>query len=195
MELIFASSNAHKVEEIQAMAGDKYHILSLKDIGYTDEIPETGETLKENAILKAETLYKAINKPCFADDSGLEVVALDGAPGVYSARYAGEHGNHAKNIAKLLENLMNIENRAAQFATVIAFHTGNEIITFEGAIKGHINHTPTGNAGFGYDPVFIPEEHTMTFAEMDSEAKNSISHRKKAFEKMINYLNTNNLYK
>jgi XTP/dITP diphosphohydrolase len=188
MELIFATNNPNKVTEIQQKLNERYIIKSLKDIGFDDDIPEDFETLKENAEVKADTIYKITGKNCFADDTGLEVDALNGEPGVYSARYAGKHGDAKANMKKLLQNLDGVENRAARFKTVIYLILNGEKFFFEGIAEGEITKEESGGEGFGYDPIFKPKSYNITFAEMPLTEKNKISHRAKAFEKMLNYL-------
>lgn len=163
-------------------------LLSSADIGFTEEVDETGDTFEENAELKAEALYNFSGKPCFADDSGLEVKALKKQPGVKSARYAGEPVNHQKNTELLLRNLDGKKDRSARFVTLICLKTADKTLFFEGEVKGSIATEPRGTNGFGYDPVFIPEGETRTFAEMSSEEKNAISHRKNAVNKLLDFL-------
>ncbi len=189
MQLIFASNNAHKLEEVKAiLAPSHVTIKSLNDIGFYEEIEETGLTFRENAALKVNAIYKATELNCFADDSGLEVEALNNQPGVFSARYAGEHGNHEANNQKLLEELEGKPNRKACFKTVIALLIDGNIHYFEGRVDGVIAEKLSGNKGFGYDPLFIPDGYDRTFADMPAEIKNSISHRKRALEAMLDYL-------
>ncbi len=187
-EIVFATNNAHKLDEIRAIVGDKYKILSLKDIGCDADIPETALTLEGNAEIKARYVKDHFGYDCFADDTGLEVDALDGAPGVYSARYAGEEHDSLKNMNLLLKNMESKTNRKARFRTVIAFIKDEELILLDGIVEGKITATPRGNSGFGYDPVFMPDGYDVTFAEMDSAEKNKISHRGRATEKLIKYL-------
>ncbi|MEA5457983.1 non-canonical purine NTP diphosphatase [Arcicella sp. LKC2W] len=186
--LCFATNNAHKLEEIQAILGGTFHLLSLKDINCNEELPETGNTLEANSLQKAQYLYDHYQVNCFADDSGLEVNALNGEPGVYSARYAGEQRSHSDNINFLLKNLSGKSDRSAQFRTVITLIQNGEICQFEGVIKGQIIEDLRGTDGFGYDPVFKPEGFERTFAEMSLEEKGKISHRAKAFEKLVDFL-------
>lgn len=186
--LCFATNNAHKLEEIQAILGESFDLLSLKDINCNEELPETGDTLEANSLQKAQYLYDHYQVNCFADDSGLEVNALGGEPGVYSARYAGEQRSHPDNINLLLKNLSGKSDRSAQFRTVITLIQNGEISQFEGAIKGQIIEDLRGTDGFGYDPIFMPEGSERTFAEMSLEEKGKISHRAKAFEKLVDYL-------
>lgn len=187
--LIFATHNANKAKEIKQLLPHGYTLESLDDIGLHDDIPETGTTLEENALIKARYVYQKTGKACFADDTGLEVDSLDGAPGVYSARYAGEKATYQDNVIKLLEALGSETNRDAQFRTVIAHinEDGNEEL-FDGIAEGTITAAQLGEEGFGYDPIFLPKGHNQTFAEMDSASKNAISHRGRAFEKFIQAL-------
>jgi len=187
MELIFASHNENKVNEIRQMLPNFVQLLSLNDIDFHDEIEETGSTLEENARIKAETIFKMTGKPVFADDSGLFVEALGGAPGVYSARYAGT-GNSLDNIMRLLAELGESENRTAYFMTVFCIINQNGIFYLDGKAEGSITKQPKGSGGFGYDPVFIPDGFAKTFAEMMPEEKNQISHRYKAVQKLINFV-------
>lgn len=190
MELVFASSNQNKVSEIQKILGSKIKLLSLNDIKCDEEIEETGKTFQENALIKARYIFKNYSKNCFADDSGLEVEALNNEPGVYSARYAGEPKNDDKNTQKLLRELASKTNRNACFKTVIALIIDGKEQFFEGKINGQIASEPAGNGGFGYDPVFIPEGYDKTFAQMTLEEKNTISHRAIATKKLVQYLAT-----
>jgi len=188
MKLVFATANRHKLEEVRAMLPVNLHIISLFDIGFTDDIPETESTLEGNALLKVRYIYERYGIPCFADDSGLEVEALNGAPGVYSARYAGVEGSsevRAKaNITKLLHELSGKTNRNARFRTVIAYiDAHNNPHLFEGVVNGNIIGESTGNEGFGYDPIFMPDGYDITFAQMPLSKKNLISHRARAFRK------------
>jgi XTP/dITP diphosphohydrolase len=189
-KLVFATNNAHKLEEIRAILGEKVEILSLKDIHCDTDIPETADTLEGNAALKAEFIYKHYGLDCFADDTGLEVEALGGAPGVYSARYAGGEGHDSEaNMKKLLKELSGETNRKAQFRTAICLIEGGEEHLFEGVVKGEIIEEKRGNSGFGYDPVFVPEGFSQTFAELGAEIKNQISHRARAVQCLCEYLN------
>jgi len=189
MPLIFASNNHHKIDEVKAiLAPTGIEINGLIEIGFSKDIEETGSTFHENAAIKAKAIFEETGLDCFADDSGLEVEALKGAPGVYSARYAGQHGNHKANNLKLLEALQSQTNRKACFKTVIALIVKGELHYFEGRVDGHITESILGQKGFGYDPVFIPNGYNKTFAEMPQETKNSISHRKRALEAMLSYL-------
>ena len=181
--LVFATNNGHKLEEIRAILGNTVEILSLKDIGCHEDIPETAATLEGNAAQKAEFIYKRYGLDCFADDTGLEVEALGGAPGVYSARYAGGEGHDSEaNMRKLLAELAGKDDRKAQFRTVICLIEAGEKHLFEGVVKGKIIEEKRGGSGFGYDPVFVPEGYAETFAEMGNEEKNKISHRARAVQ-------------
>lgn len=189
MKICFATHNANKLAEIQKLAPANVELVSLSDLGLNEDIPETGETLEENSALKAQYVYQKLGIACFADDTGLEVKALNGAPGVYSARYAGEQKDTEANIDLLLKNLSDKPNREAAFKTVITYinQHGKEI-QFVGTAEGVIISERTGKGGFGYDPVFVPADHNRTFAQMSSHEKNAISHRGRAFEKFISYL-------
>ena len=187
-KLCFATNNAHKLEEIQAILGDSFELLSLKDINCTKELPETGNTLEANSLQKAQYLYDHYQVNCFADDSGLEVHALGGEPGVDSAHYAGPQRSHSDNINLLLKNLTDETDRSAQFRTVITLIQNGKVSQFEGSIKGQIISELRGSEGFGYDPIFIPEGYTTTFAEMSLAEKGKISHRAKAFGKLVAFL-------
>ena len=191
MKLVFATNNKHKLEEIRAILGDKIELLSLNDINCHDDIPETADTLQGNALIKARYIYDKFGMNCFADDTGLEVDSLGGEPGVYSARYAGEECDPKANMNKLLDNLTEKTDRNAQFRTVIALIIDGEEKLFEGNVKGIISNEKMGDAGFGYDPIFIPEGFSESFAQMSSEMKNSISHRYRATEKLCKYLKEN----
>lgn len=191
-KLVFATNNAHKLEEIRAILGDKMEILSLADIKCHADIPETANTLEGNAHLKSEYVYNHYGLDCFADDTGLEVEALEGAPGVYSARYAGDGHDSQANMQKLLKEMEEKNNRKAQFRTVISLIEKGEEKLFEGIVRGEITREKRGNSGFGYDPVFQPEGFDETFAELGSEIKNKISHRAKAVEALCNYLSQKN---
>lgn len=189
-KIVFASQNAHKLEEIRHMCVHLFEIVTPFDLGITEEIPETGNTFHENAQMKAEYLSKRTSLDCFADDSGLEVTALNGAPGIYSARYAGENKDPEANMNLLLKELSTHTDRSARFVTVIAYVSGNEYHFFEGEIKGEIIDEKRGEKGFGYDPIFVPEGHTRTFAQMTPEEKNSMSHRKMALQSLLVYLSS-----
>ncbi len=188
MELIFATHNQNKVEEITAILPPVIEIKSLRDINFKNEISETSETLQGNALIKARTIFNQFKRNCFADDTGLEVEVLNGDPGVLSARYAGNQNIAIDNIKKLLRKLKNHDNRKAQFRTVIALIYDRNEYFFEGIIKGKIIREAKGNNGFGYDPIFQPENYILSFAQLDKEEKNKISHRAKAFRKLINFL-------
>lgn len=187
-QLIFATNNKHKVEELNFAIGDKIKIISLKDAGIEIDIPEPFETLQENASEKSRTIHQLTGENCFSEDTGLEVFALNGEPGVKSARYAGENKSFEKNIEKLLSNLDGNKKREAQFRTVISLILDDKEYFFEGICNGEIISEKRGENGFGYDPVFIPEGSDRTFAEMKSDEKNIYSHRKKAGDKLITFL-------
>lgn len=188
MKLVFATNNKHKLQEVRDIIGSGVEILSLADINCNDDIPETAETLDGNALIKARYIYEKYNVNCFADDTGLEVDALDGAPGIYSARYAGDGHDSEANMRKLLENLTGKNNRDAQFRTVIALIIDGEEKLFNGIVKGRITEEKRGDSGFGYDPIFVPEGYSESFAQMDSSTKNSISHRYRATKQLSDYL-------
>ena len=188
MELVFATQNPNKAREIQQLLPAGIKVTSLAELGFTGDIEETGTTLRENALLKARFVHEKFGVNCFADDTGLEVDALDGAPGVYSARYAGKEQDAGKNMEKLLHELGGKENRNAAFKTVIALILDGKEYLFEGVVRGEITRTKMGSGGFGYDPVFRPEGHRETFAEMSPEAKNAISHRAQAVNKLVDFL-------
>ena len=190
MKLVFATNNLHKLKEVQEMLSNSMEVLSLKDIGCFEDIEETEITLEGNAKLKADYITKKYGFDCFADDTGLEVEALDGKPGVYSARYAGEHGNAEKNMEKLLFELKNKLSRKAKFRTIIALNITNKQYLFEGICDGEILNEKTGAKGFGYDPIFKPSNASCSFAEMNSEEKNIISHRGIAIQKLVQFLNS-----
>lgn len=188
MKLIFATSNSHKLQEVRSMLPDGIEVLGLKDIGFDGELPETQDTIEGNSLQKAEYLAKALHCSCFAEDTGLEVEALNGAPGVYSARYAGEAATFEENVNKLLAGLRGTNNRKARFKTVITYYSDGRHVQFEGITEGEITQSPKGERGFGYDPVFIPAGAQKTYAEMSLAEKNIYSHRKKSFEGFANYL-------
>jgi XTP/dITP diphosphohydrolase len=190
MQLVFASNNKNKIKEIQQLLPDTIEILSLESIGCNEEIPETADTIEGNAILKANYVTEKYGYDCFADDTGLEIEALNGEPGVYSARYAGDHKNSEDNITKVLNALVNSNNRKAHFKTVIALNIKGEQQLFTGIAKGKITTEKSGNQGFGYDPIFQPEGYQETFADLSLEIKNQISHRGKATQMLIDYLTT-----
>lgn len=186
-KLVFATNNAHKLEEVKAMLGEEFDLLSLADIGCTAEIPETGDTFEHNAKQKSDYIVAHFQMDCFADDSGLEIDALDGEPGVYSAHYSGTR-DMAQNIALVLSNLGENEYRSARFRTVISLSVAGQQHFFDGAVEGSIITEERGVAGFGYDPIFIPQGYEQTFAEMSAEQKNKISHRAVAIEKLVKFL-------
>lgn len=189
-KLVFATNNAHKLEEIRAILGDKVEILSLNDIDCHADIPETADTLQGNAALKAQYIYDNYGLDCFADDTGLEVEVLNGAPGIYSARYAGGEGHDSEaNMKKLLSEMLDKDNRKARFRTVICLIEGGKENFFEGIVNGSIIRERKGGAGFGYDPVFMPDGYSETFAEMGNDEKNKISHRARAVQKLCEYIN------
>jgi len=190
MKLVFATNNLHKLKEVQEVLSDSIEVLSLKDIGCFEDIEETESTLEGNAKLKADYITEKYGFDCFADDTGLEVEALDGKPGVYSARYAGAHGNAEKNMEKLLNELQNKSNRKAKFRTIIALNLRNKQYLFEGICDGKILNEKTGVKGFGYDPIFKPSNASSSFAEMNSEEKNIISHRGIAIQELVQFLNS-----
>ena len=189
--LCFATNNQNKIAEIAQILGDEFKIQSLKDIGCTEELPENQNTLEGNSMEKAQYVFGHYHSSCFADDTGLEVEALNGDPGVISARYAGMQKDNNDNIDLLLNNLNNVENRKAQFRTVITLITQSGIKQFEGLIKGEILTSRRGDKGFGYDPIFQPTGYSKSFAELSMTEKNNISHRALAFNKLINFLQTN----
>ncbi|GHT62853.1 non-canonical purine NTP pyrophosphatase [Bacteroidia bacterium] len=192
-KLVFATNNKHKLEEIRAILSQSYPIVSLDEIGCSEDIPETAETLEGNALLKAQYIKTHYGYDCFADDTGLEVKALNNAPGVYSARYAGESKDSKANMRKILRELEKQSDRSARFRTAIALILGGKEYLFEGIVEGKLIEEARGNAGFGYDPVFVPEGYTETFAEMGADIKNTISHRAKAVEKLKAFLDENRL--
>jgi len=189
-QLVFATNNAHKLEEVAAKTEGRIQLFSLNDINCPDYIAETGLTFRENASIKSNYIYNKYRLNCFGDDSGLEIDALNGEPGVYSARYAGAHGNHAANIAKVLENMRWATNRKARFRTVISLIWNGHEHFFEGTVEGSIRTAASGTAGFGYDPIFQPDGYSLTFAEMSLAEKNMISHRAKAVGKLIDFLDS-----
>ncbi|HOG20232.1 MAG TPA: non-canonical purine NTP diphosphatase [Salinivirgaceae bacterium] len=190
MKLLFVTNNQHKISEISALLPQEVELVGLSDIGIYEDIPETGDTLKANALQKAEYVFLKTKRWCFADDTGLEVEALGGAPGIHSARYAGEAKNSTDNVNLLLKNLKGVENRNARFKTVIALIFDDKRYFFEGIVEGKIIDTPIGTEGFGYDPVFIPNGYNETFAQMPLSLKNTISHRAKAINKLIEFIRT-----
>jgi XTP/dITP diphosphohydrolase len=187
-ELVFATNNHHKLSEVQHLLGNSFKLLSLADISLNEEIPEDHDTLEKNASQKAWHIFNKTKRNCFADDTGLEVDALNGKPGVFSARYAGEGKNSKDNIKKLLEVLNGIKNRKARFRTVVSLIIDGQEYLFEGIVNGKIIESERGDDGFGYDPVFLPDGYSLTFAEMDLNQKNLISHRAKAVGLLVEFL-------
>lgn len=186
--IVLVTRNLGKLEEIRKLMPDSYNLVTLSEVGLKEEIEETGATFTENSLLKARYAHNKLNMNTLADDSGLETEGLAGAPGVLSARFAGNHSSDEENVEKLLHEMLNVTNRKAQFRTVLALILNGKEHLFEGAVKGTIAHKPQGTNGFGYDPVFIPDGHDNTFAEMPPEAKNQISHRADAVRKMVHFL-------
>ena len=189
-KIIFATNNAHKLSEVQALLGDAFELVTLKECGITEDIPETAATLEGNALQKARYIYEKLGADCFADDTGLEVDALNGAPGVHSARYATDGHDFAANNRLLLKNLEGVDNRAAHFRTVIALILDGKEYLFEGRVDGTIALEESGCEGFGYDPLFVPSGEIITFAQMSADAKNAISHRGRAVAKLVEFLKT-----
>lgn len=190
MDLVFATNNQHKLEEIKALISPNIKLLGLDDIHCKEELPETQLTLQGNALQKARYIFDHYKVNCFADDTGLEIDALDGRPGVFSARYAGEQKSACDNMNKVLKEMDNIKNRSANFKTVISLIINNKEFLFEGIVYGNILRDKRGKKGFGYDPIFMPHNYTLSFAEMSLEEKNKISHRAIAVKKLVDYLNT-----
>lgn len=188
-EMVMATNNPHKLQEIRQIVGDRIRVMSLSEIGCHDDIPETGETIEDNALIKARWVKDRYGYDCFADDTGLEVDALGGEPGVYSARYAGEGCTPADNVKLLLEKMEGKDDRRARFRTCIALISGDDVTLVEGAVEGEITREAAGTDGFGYDPIFRPEGSSLTFAEMSAEAKNAISHRGRATQALLKVLN------
>lgn len=188
MKLCFATNNLHKLKEIQALLGDQFELVTLSDIGCETDIPEPFETIAENSTAKAKFVWDHYGINCFADDTGLEVTALNGEPGVYSARYAGPQRNSDDNIDLLLSNLASENDRSARFLTVITLVIEGKYQQFQGTVEGHIIHEKRGSNGFGYDPVFMPDGSTRTFAEMSLEEKSLLSHRARAFSGLVGFL-------
>jgi XTP/dITP diphosphohydrolase len=188
IKLVFATNNKNKIKEIKQLLNNSLELLSLEDIGCLEDIPETADTIEGNAIQKAQYVYEKYGYNCFADDTGLEIDALNGEPGVYSARYAGEQKNAEDNMMKVLTKLQDVENRSAQFKTVIALIVDGKVTCFEGIVKGEITTERSGNEGFGYDPIFKPKGYDVSYAEMSLELKNEISHRAIATKKLIQFL-------
>jgi XTP/dITP diphosphohydrolase len=188
--LCIASNNSHKIQELKELLGDSYDLKSMTEIGCHEEIEETGHTLEENAQIKAKYIFEKYGIPTLSDDSGLEIISLDMRPGVYSARYAGEHGNHQANMDKVLGELEDKTDKSAQFRTVLCLILSeNKILTFEGKVEGHIISQKRGTGGFGYDPIFVPTGYDHTFAELSAEIKNTISHRASAIQKLRLFIN------
>jgi XTP/dITP diphosphohydrolase len=188
MTICFATNNEHKLREVRSMLGEAFTILSLQDIGCFEELPEDHDTLEYNSRQKAEHVWQHYRHSCFADDTGLEVEALHNSPGVYSARYAGPQRSAADNMALLLQNLAGEPNRQARFRTSITLILQGEVHQFDGIVKGYITESPAGEGGFGYDPVFVPESHQQTFAQMPADEKNAVSHRGRAVQKLVSFL-------
>ena len=187
-EIIFATNNAHKLSEVQALLGDKFRLVTLRDCGITEDIPETADTLDGNASQKSHYLHDRVGRNCFADDTGLEVEALGGEPGVRSARYATDGHDFEANNRLLLKNLEGVTNRKARFRTVISLILDGEEHLFEGIVEGRIAESEAGCGGFGYDPLFLPDGYDCTFAEMSADEKNAISHRGRAVQKLVKFL-------
>lgn len=190
MEIIFATNNAHKLSEVQAVLGDGFRLLTPRECGITEDIPETQATLEGNALQKARYLYEHTGRDCFADDTGLEVAALGGAPGVHSARYATDGHDFAANNRLLLKNMEGAADRRARFRTVVALILDNKEYLFEGIVEGRIAEAESGAEGFGYDPLFVPDGFERTFAEMSAEEKNAVSHRGRAVRKLAEFLHS-----
>lgn len=188
MELIFATNNPHKLQEAQAIIGPEHVIKSLRELGFTEDIPETADSLEGNAEIKARTVYDKFGLPCFADDTGLEVQAINNEPGVHSARYAGIKQDSSANLQKLLKAMQGIEEREARFRTSVCLIIENKSWFFEGRVTGKIAEKPEGSKGFGYDPVFIPDGYTESFAQLPTETKNQISHRARAIGKLADFI-------
>ncbi|MBX2958865.1 MAG: non-canonical purine NTP diphosphatase [Flavobacteriales bacterium] len=188
MKLVFATNNKNKIKEIKHLLNNSLEILSLEDIQCFEDIPETSDTIEGNAIQKAQYVYENYGYNCFADDTGLEIEALNGEPGIYSARYAGEEKNPEMNMNKVLDKLKNVSNRNARFKTVIALIVDGKTTCFEGIVEGEITHTKSGSEGFGYDPIFMPKGYNKTYSEMSLDIKNTMSHRAIATKKLIAFL-------
>lgn len=188
MKLVFATNNKNKIKEIKHLLNNSLEILSLEDIKCFEDIPETSDTIEGNAIQKAQYVYENYGYNCFADDTGLEIEALNGEPGIYSARYAGEEKNPEMNMNKVLDKLKNVSNRNARFKTVIALIVDGKTTCFEGIVEGEITHTKSGSEGFGYDPIFMPKGYNKTYSEMSLDIKNTMSHRAIATKKLIAFL-------
>lgn len=192
-KIIFATNNAHKLSEVQAVLGEEFTLVTLRECGITEDIPETADTLEGNALQKARYVFEKTGADCFADDTGLEVDALNGAPGVHSARYATDGHDFAANNRLLLKNLEGVTERTARFRTVIALILGGKEYTFEGRVEGTIAEEECGAEGFGYDPLFVPSGEIITFAQMSAEAKNAISHRGRAVAELVKFLKNGEL--
>lgn len=188
MRVCFATNNPKKLEEIKAYLGGQWQVLSLEDIGCQEELPETGDTLEANSLQKAQWVWDHYQIACFADDTGLEVTALNGAPGVYSARYAGPQRSNEDNVKLLLQHMQGVADRSARFRTVLSWVHAGGVQQFAGEVRGTIIAAPRGEGGFGYDPVFVPEGHNRSFAEMSMQEKNSMSHRARAMKKLADFL-------
>lgn len=191
MKLVFATQNRNKLREVSAMMPEGIELVNLEDIGHTEELEETSDTLDGNALQKAEYIFQNYHVSCFADDTGLEIDALDGAPGVYSARYAGDSKDSNANMDKVLEEMEGVEDRSAQFRTSICLFWQGNVYYFEGVVRGRILHEKVGAEGFGYDPIFAPEGEDRSFAEMSSAEKNAMSHRGRAIASLVNWLSEN----
>ncbi len=187
-ELVLATNNIHKLYEIQQLLPSNFKLFTLNDVGIFESIDETGATIEENALIKARYIYQKTGKNVFSDDTGLEVIALGGKPGVHSSSYAGEEGNSQKNIDKLLNELVNETNKKARFRCCIALIWNHKEYLFEGIVEGKITDSPIGNGGFGYDPIFVPDGYDKSFAQMTTDEKNTISHRSIAIKKMVEFL-------
>ncbi len=188
MKILFATNNKHKVNELRQILPPRFELVTMADLNCYDDVEETGSTLEENALIKARYLYSRFGISCFADDTGLEIQALNGAPGVFSARYAGENKDSRENVALVLRELNGESNRKARFRTVIALIIDGQEHLFEGTVNGKISTEAKGGSGFGYDPIFVPEGYELSFAEMDADTKNSISHRKLATDELVKFL-------
>lgn len=188
MELVFATNNKHKLEEIRALLEPRFQIRSLADLNFYEDIAETGTSLEQNADIKSNTIWEKFKLSCFSDDTGLEIKALNGKPGVYSARYAGENCSFDDNMNKVLAELSKTENRKARFRTVISLVLRGKVHRFEGIVEGQIMRKKQGDEGFGYDPIFLPDGYDQSFAEMSSDEKNKISHRGRAVQKLVDFL-------
>ncbi|MEZ5013483.1 MAG: RdgB/HAM1 family non-canonical purine NTP pyrophosphatase [Chitinophagales bacterium] len=187
MDLVFATANTHKLQEVRSLLPPQLHVLSLDDIGFTETLPETGETIPENSLEKAEYLFARCRLPCFSEDAGLEIEALQGRPGVHSAHYAGSR-DAQENIRKVLEEMRGVENRKARFVAVFTLIIDGKADQFTGIVTGKIAEQPVGGAGFGYDPIFIPDGYTSTFAELGDKVKAAVSHRSRGFHLLISHL-------